>query len=460
LEPVMYKYVPLAIILLTIINDAYADNFYFNYQIQSSARTGCTNKMNDYINDHGSDKIINACVEYVPSSPYVVAYNLRVKAGPGYAYEDNFTFRSTAGATCESNGQVYNPYTSTCEDPPQPDTCTTTAGTEQKFYGVYTSILCSDGCTYHSDFGLHRPDGTSYWWGTTDGTDCTGGNTSGVNSGTAPGSPEPEPNCVTNPDGDQLCNGDVADTYNGNPLPNGQLPDDSAIANDDGSYTTSKDTYNPDGDPNGDATTVIDQEGQYSDKRVHDSYKTLPPGTAVDTNGDGIANAVAKDNNSDGITDELRNADGTTYKSDNPDGTAGTEIQNENDTGTAPPVQGDGSFEGDGDPSEGTPGEGEGEGEGEGDDPVILPDVPDGDSFEAQLTRLNAAWDASPFMGAINGASLGTDTGECPTFELAIFDTTVSTDYHCQIYSQIVAILSAVMLAAYSIIGIRIVMSA
>jgi hypothetical protein len=366
----------------------------------------------------------------------------------------------TEGSDCDgaSGDKIWQ--SGVCSDPPPPD-CSTLTGNKQNFSSTpgtgVPPVVCYDTCEYESGFGmtLSGGSGTSWWQATATGASCTGGNTTGVSN---EGDPVPD-NCVTG-DSNTLCDGalPLQDTYNGEYLPDGQLPDNSGIANSDGTFTTPADTYNPAGDETGDETDVVDQPGTYTDKRVHDNYTTLPPGTAVDTNGDGVANAVAKDNDGNGITDELRNADGTTYRSDNPDGTVGTDVQFENDTGTAPPVQGDGSFEGDGDPSTGSPGDGEGDDETE--QPTLPQSPEDNINSGTELERLGTAWNNSQFMTAINGVTFPTGSSTCPPFSLDIFETTISTDWHCQLYTGIEGAFSYIMLAAWSLLGLFIILGA
>lgn len=141
---------------------------------------------------------------------------------------------------------------------------------------------------------------------------------------------------------------------------------------------------------------------------------------------------------------------------------------------TPPPIEGGGDGDGDG--------EGEGEGDGDGVSNVIV----DGGelSFETPteldtekylneqegtkrsrefVNKLKSQLDTSQFGISLNdfqqkAESMG--SGTCPVASLNMFQTTVVFDSHCTLFLQIIPLLSAVFLAAWSILSIRIVLSA
>jgi hypothetical protein len=76
-----------------------------------------------------------------------------------------------------------------------------------------------------------------------------------------------------------------------------------------------------------------------------------------------------------------------------------------------------------------------------------------GDAF---FTRLGAV----PIVSAISRSTVFTGAAVCPSPSFSIFGTSFSINYHCTLYGSISGILTALMIALYSIVGLRHVMSA
>lgn len=172
---------------------------------------------------------------------------------------------------------------------------------------------CLNECSVDTGMGLCG-SGTCYASATYDGTNCTVSNGSGETN--AP------PGCLTNANGDILCDGDIVDSYNGNELPGGDLPDNSCEYLADGSLVCDS----PVGDTSGGTQVQELQDDGNPDypQSVHNDYSSLPPGTGIDTNGDGTTDAITQDLNSDGISDNVINADGTDFLKTSDDGTVDT----------------------------------------------------------------------------------------------------------------------------------------
>jgi hypothetical protein len=211
---------------------------------------------------------------------------------------------------------VINLSTGTC-DPPAPEYSQACAdrngdGSVITWSIATTSSNCSDNCEYTFGMALCGTNTCSAvgieWTGMT----CYGT----VDAGTPGGAPD---GCVTGENGDIVCVGENVDTYNGNPLPDGDLPDNSCEYLSDGSFVCDQ----PVGDTsNGNNTQELqDDNNPAYPQTVHNDYTSLPPGTGVDTNGDGVTDALTQDTTGDGITDNIINADGTDFLTTDQNGT-------------------------------------------------------------------------------------------------------------------------------------------
>ena len=66
----------------------------------------------------------------------------------------------------------------------------------------------------------------------------------------------------------------------------------------------------------------------------------------------------------------------------------------------------------------------------------------------------------APLVAAFSGFTVAGSSGSCPTFSVNVFDQTIGTDWHCQIWLDVAPILSAVMLAVWGFYGLRVIGSA
>jgi len=218
----------------------------------------------------------------------------------------NKHFIYEAGSECTLVGGV-------CQDPASD--CTTRQSSSDwavTWDSSTTSNGCATGCEYTYDLAICGSGTCSAlgieWTGNT----CTGGNGTEVPDG----APQ---DCVTNANGDITCVGDMQDTYNGNPLPEGDLPDNSCEYLSDGSFVCDQ----PVGDTSNGSNTqeLQDDNNPAYPQTVHNDYTSLPPGTGVDTNGDGVTDALTQDTTGDGLTDNIINADGTNFLTTDTNGT-------------------------------------------------------------------------------------------------------------------------------------------
>ena len=324
------KYIPILFVLLAIM------------WVPKSHATSCPSpSYNGGFNGNGYDSIYASCESYLNQAQGGVTYaGDCTPDGTDWTQilftrnSDGTYFRCNVYDTTECvSPQIRNTSTGACENPPPPP-CSGSAGDKAGFSGSGTlpASMCNtvDNCSYTITSGMTSvSSGNWYGNGVSTGNSC---------SSEGQSSPEPVPpagtNCVVDAQGNELCDGDIKDTYNGKELPGGDLPDNSCEYLSDGSLVCDSvvgDTSNGDN-----VTDLVDDNNPDYPQTVHNDYSSLPPGTGVDTNGDGITDAIATDNNSDGITDEIRNADGTTFAQDNPDGTTGTteDIGQINDDGS------------------------------------------------------------------------------------------------------------------------------
>jgi len=338
------KYIPILFVLLSIM-----------WVPKSHATTCPSSSFNGGFNGDGYASIYASCESYLNTAQGGVTYAGDCSPTGEWTQilftrnSDGVYFRCNVYDTLECvSPQVRNTSTGACEDPPPPP-CTGTAGDTSQFSGSGGTIpgsvcLETDNCSYTLDgIGMILGSGDWYSSGTSTGSSCSGGEaTQPTPTSTQTPGPTPE-GCITDNTGDILCDGDVTDSYNGEPLPNGALPDNSCeyVGGDlvcDETVTTTGD--NP----------VIEGENGSYDRKVVDNYQDIAPGTGVDTNGDGVTDGIARDFDNDGVTDEITNADGTTWVQDNPDGTQG-DYQGEssvNDDGSPNYPDGQGHGEEDG----------------------------------------------------------------------------------------------------------------
>lgn len=83
-------------------------------------------------------------------------------------------------------------------------------------------------------------------------------------------------------------------------------------------------------------------------------------------------------------------------------------------------------------------------------------------TLEASMQKLMSGVYDSALYTALNEVSFPSSGGTCPPFtvNLSLFNYSATTDYHCQIFDSIAWVLSVVTLAGWSIVGLKIIMSA
>jgi len=173
------------------------------------------------------------------------------------------------------------------------------------------------------------------------------------------------------------------------------------------------------------------------------------PGTSTDPNGD----------TGDG-------GDGTGDDSGDGSGDTGTGDGGTGDTGT-------GTGSGDGGTGTGTSGTGTGSGDGDGGSGTDIGDIDFGNqAFSSPgifagstITESNTLFferlSQSPIYLMSSAASVAWPSGgTCPTFEMNVFGSTVSSDLHCQLNNSVSGILASVMSAVWVLLGITIILRA
>lgn len=139
---------------------------------------------------------------------------------------------------------------------------------------------------------------------------------------------------------------------------------------------------------------------------------------------------------------------------------------------------GDGEGDGDGDGSGGGGGTGTGDGEGEGEEEGegSGPGFCDGDDcgfvpptyfdgaekvpgFEQSLTRIFDGISSSPLGSSVAAIAFPSSPGVCPAGTVNLFGKPITFDGHCTLWAEISGIFSALMLAVWCLLGVRIVLS-
>lgn len=139
---------------------------------------------------------------------------------------------------------------------------------------------------------------------------------------------------------------------------------------------------------------------------------------------------------------------------------------------------GDGNGDGDGDGSGGGGGTGTGDGEGEGEEEGAGsgPGFCDGDEcgfvpptyfdgakkvpgFEQSLTRIFDGISSSPLGSSVAAIAFPSSPGVCPAGTVNLFGKPITFDGHCTLWAEISGIFSALMLAVWCLLGVRIVLS-
>ncbi|MTZ14927.1 methyltransferase [Pseudomonas sp. JL972] len=138
--------------------------------------------------------------------------------------------------------------------------------------------------------------------------------------------------------------------------------------------------------------------------------------------------------------------------------------------------EGDGSGDGDGSGGGGGTGTGDGEGEGEEEGAGSGPGFCDGDEcgfvpptyfdgakkvpgFEQSLTRIFDGISSSPLGSSVTAIAFPSSPGVCPAGTVNLFGKPITFDGHCALWGEISGIFSALMLAVWCLLGVRIVLS-
>lgn len=137
---------------------------------------------------------------------------------------------------------------------------------------------------------------------------------------------------------------------------------------------------------------------------------------------------------------------------------------------------GDGEGDGDGSGGGGGTGTGDGEGEGEEEGEGSGPGFCDGDDcgfvppsyfdgaekvpgFEQSLTRIFDGISSSPLGSSVAAIAFPSSPGVCPAGTVNLFGKPITFDGHCSLWAEISGIFSALMLAVWCLLGVRIVLS-
>jgi len=155
--------------------------------------------------------------------------------------------------------------------------------------------------------------------------------------------------------------------------------------------------------------------------------------------------------------DDGGSGDGVDDGSD--DGTGGGEGDG---SGGGTGGSGDGSGEGDGE--EGEEDSGSGPGFCDGDDcSFVAPTYFDGaetvPGFEESLAHVFDGIRSSPLGSAVGAISFPSGSGVCPSGTVMLFGRPITFDGHCTLWGEISGIFSALMLAVWCLLGVRIVLS-
>lgn len=136
----------------------------------------------------------------------------------------------------------------------------------------------------------------------------------------------------------------------------------------------------------------------------------------------------------------------------------------------------DGEGDGDGSGGGGGTGTGDGEGEGEEEGEGSGPGFCDGDDcgfvpptyfdgaekvpgFEQSLTRIFDGISSSPLGSSVAAIAFPSSPGVCPAGTVNLFGKPITFDGHCTLWAEISGIFSALMLAVWCLLGVRIVLS-
>jgi hypothetical protein len=89
-----------------------------------------------------------------------------------------------------------------------------------------------------------------------------------------------------------------------------------------------------------------------------------------------------------------------------------------------------------------------------------VPTIPDADSIGTTTTNYMQALGSVPIVSAVSGIGAAIPSGECPTGTFDAFDHTFVIDAQCTMWDTVGSLIQLVMLAAWALIGARILLSA
>jgi hypothetical protein len=89
-----------------------------------------------------------------------------------------------------------------------------------------------------------------------------------------------------------------------------------------------------------------------------------------------------------------------------------------------------------------------------------LPVAPGVDSVQTSATNYIAAIRSAPVVAAFANIAASIPSGTCPAPQFTIWGHTFTMSAACSIFDQVSTILSAICLIVYSIISVRVLMSA
>jgi hypothetical protein len=78
-----------------------------------------------------------------------------------------------------------------------------------------------------------------------------------------------------------------------------------------------------------------------------------------------------------------------------------------------------------------------------------------GDSLSSYWTALGNV----PLVAAFSSISNSLPSAECPTYQFSMFQQTFTMDQQCTVFGGMGSLLAAVMIAVYTLTGMRILMS-
>ena len=92
--------------------------------------------------------------------------------------------------------------------------------------------------------------------------------------------------------------------------------------------------------------------------------------------------------------------------------------------------------------------------------PGALPAIPTTNDVQTSTTTYMSAVSASPIVHAFTNISAAFPTGQCPALSIDFFGKTITATGMCKLWDTLSPVISAIFLIAYTVMGVRIIMSA